>query len=69
MATDATNRVGALVGQVASVTSGGRGIGRAVAFDLAMAGAGVALVARSMDHVKRQLEFRPALPHGKSYFE
>jgi NAD(P)-dependent dehydrogenase (short-subunit alcohol dehydrogenase family) len=41
-----------LTGQVAIVTGGGRGIGRAIALALAKAGADVAVAARSTDQIK-----------------
>jgi NAD(P)-dependent dehydrogenase (short-subunit alcohol dehydrogenase family) len=46
-----TKQAGVLSGQVAIVTGGGRGIGRAIALALARAGAQVAVAARSPDQL------------------
>ena len=51
MSSNSTNEQIDLGGQVAIVTGGGRGIGRAMALALAKAGAAVAVVARSSDQL------------------
>jgi NAD(P)-dependent dehydrogenase (short-subunit alcohol dehydrogenase family) len=51
MSNSGTNEQTNLIGQVAIVTGGGRGIGRAMALALAKAGAAVAVVARTEDQL------------------